>query len=172
MESVMMRMTKLLYLLLLFLIFIAGCEKKPVTPAPAELFVLTGDTTSAGISVGDGPKAFKEAYQDYEVLVSDSDSEIPNEAIPINRITYQDDIVTMIANFFINGKPMTAEQLCKSQDVSMDALTGLLSSSTFLREHEVLYRYLLFYWENGKIRRIESEELNYNETFEVPVGTP
>lgn len=165
-------MTKLLYLLLFFLLFIAGCEKNPVTPAPAELFVLSGDTTAAGISVGDGPEAFKEAYEDYEILVSDSDSEIPNEAFSVRKIPYKDDIVTMIANFFINGKPMTAEQLCKKQDVSMDGLATLLSSATFLREHEVIYRYLLFYWEDGKISRIESEELNYNETFEVPAGAP
>lgn len=165
-------MTKLLYLLLISLLFLTGCEKNTVAPAPAELFVLSGDTTAAGVSVGDGPEAFKEAYRDYEILVSESDSEIPYEAVTAGRIPYKNDIVTMIANFFINGKPMTTEQLCKKQAVSMDGLPALLSSTTFLREHEVIYRYLLFYWEDGKVSRIESEELNYNETFEVPAGTP
>lgn len=165
-------MTKLLYLLLFSFLFVAGCEKNPVTPAPEELFVLSGETTAAGVSVGDGPEVFKEAYQDYEVLVSESDSEIRNEAVPVSRIPYKKEIATMIANFFINGKPMTAEQLCKKQEVSMDGLSALLSSPTFLKEHEVIYRYLLFYWEDGKISHIESDELNYNETFEVPAGTP
>lgn len=165
-------MKKLLYLVAFFFIFMTGCEKNTTVPAPAELFLLSGDTTSSGVSIGDGARIFQEAYHDYEILVSRSADEIPNEPTAIRRIPYKEEITTMIANFFINGKPMTAEQLCKEEEVSMDSLTSLISSPSFLQKHEVLYRYLLFYWKDGKITKIESEELNYNETFEVPSETP
>lgn len=164
-------MKKLRYLTLFLLVFLTGCEKRSTLPAPLELFTVTGDTTSSGVSVGDGPGVFKDAYQNYEILVSRSLSEIPHEVMSIGRIPYTDNISTMIANFFINGTPMTEDQICEDENVSMDGLTALLCSSSYLREHEVIYRYLLFSWENGVISKIESEELDYNETFEVPART-
>ena len=74
----------------------------------------------------------------------------------------------MIANFFVNGKPVSEETLCEDNNVPPSGLHSLLSSPDYLRKHEVIYRYLRFSWENGTIDKIESEELNYNETFETP----
>ena len=86
----------------------------------------------------------------------------------IKEIPYQDSISTMIANFFVNGKPVSEETLCEDNNVPPSGLHSLLSSPDYLRKHEVIYRYLRFSWENGAIDEIESEELNYNETFETP----
>ncbi|MDY3729648.1 MAG: hypothetical protein SO005_04450, partial [Candidatus Choladocola sp.] len=86
----------------------------------------------------------------------------------IRKIPYEDSISTMIANFFINGKPVSEEELCEQNKIEPEQLHSLLSSSEYLRSHEVIYRYLRFKWEDGAIQKIESEELNYNETFETP----
>ena len=43
-----------------------------------------------------------------------------------------------------------------------------MSSHEYLRSHDVIYRYLVFDWEDGVITDIASEELNYNETYETP----
>lgn len=163
-------MKKLLFSIVFALFFLTGCEKITTVPAPSSLFVLTDGATADGIQAGDGSKEFKAAYQDYEILVSLSPSEIPSQVMPIQRIPFDREITTMIANFFINGTPMTPEDICQEEGIEADQLLGLLSSDEYLRKHEVLYRYLIFYWKDGVITHIASEELNYNETYETPKG--
>lgn len=161
-------MKKLLYITLFSLLLLSGCEKKTAEFAPAELFVLEDGSTSAGISPGDGKDDFVRAYRDYTIQVAYNDLESNYLVMSIRDIPYEDPISTMIANFFINGEPVSEEALCEQNDVSPADLHTLLSSSDYLRGHEVIYRYLRFSWEDGVIAEIESQELNYNETFETP----
>lgn len=163
-------MKKLLFSAVFALFFLTGCEKITTAPAPLSLFTLTGETTADGVRVGDGSKEFKAAYQDYEILVSLSPSEIPDEVMSMRRIPFDRKITTMIANFFIDGTPMTPEDICQEEGIDSDQLLDRLSSEEYLRKHEVLYCYLIFYWEGGVITHIASEELNYNETYETPKG--
>lgn len=163
-------MKKLLFSAVLALLFLTGCEKITTIPAPSSLFVLTNGVTADGVQAGDGKKEFMSAYQDYEILVSLSPSEIPSESMPMQRIPFERKISTMIANFFINDTPMTPEDICREEGIESEQLLDLISSDEYLRKHEVLYRYLIFYWEDGSITRITSEELNYNETYETPKG--
>ena len=161
--------TKHLFLAAVFsCLILTGCTGKTPGPAPQKLFQLTGGVTADGIQAGDGAEEFRRAYADYEILVSTSGEDIPQEAMPIGRIPYDKNIVTMIANFFIDGRPMSPQDICGEEQIEPEDLFDLLSSEEYLRGHEVLYRYLVFYWENGTIQRIASEELNYNETYEVP----
>ncbi|MDO4323786.1 MAG: hypothetical protein Q4C61_14815 [Lachnospiraceae bacterium] len=161
-------MKKLLYIIVLSLLLLSGCEKKTAETAPASLFEMTGDTTAAGIKPGDGREDFIKAYKDYTIQVAYSDLESNYLVMSINDIPYKDPIFTMIANFFINGEPVSETELCEKNSVTPSNLHSLLSSASYLREHEVIYRYLLFRWRDGVITGIESDELNYNETFETP----
>ncbi len=161
-------MKKLLYLLLFVLLFLSGCEKKTADVAPASLFELDGDSTSAGVSPGDGRAAFIKAYKKYTIQVAYQNLPSDYMIMSISEIPYTNEISTMIANFFINDEPVSEETLCEENDVEPGQLHSLLSSSDYLREHEVLYRYLRFKWEDGVIESIESDALNYNETFETP----
>ncbi len=161
-------MKKLLYIILFSLLLLSGCEKKPADIAPASLFEMEGNTTSAGISPGDGRDAFIKAYRGYTIQVAYSELESNYLEMSIKDIPYDDPISAMIANFFVNGKPVSEEELCRENNVKPAKLYDLLSSSSYLRSHEVVYRYLRFQWEDGVIAGIESDELNYNETFETP----
>ena len=161
-------MKRLLYMILFSLLLLTGCEKQTADYAPAALFQMNGETTAAGIAPGDGKDAFIKAYQDYTIQVAYSDPESQYLVMSIKEIPYQDSISTMIANFFINGKPVSEETLCEDNKIPPSDLHTLLSSPEYLRKHEVIYRYLRFSWENGTIDKIESEELNYNETIETP----
>ena len=145
-----------------------GCADEETVPAPQKLFQLTDGVTSAGVQAGDGEKEFREAYTGYEILVSSSGKDIPQEVMPIRRIPYNKNIATMIANFFIDNQPMSPQDICEKEQIDSEDLFDLLSSEEYLRSHEVIYRYLVFYWKNGTIQKITSEELNYNETYEVP----
>lgn len=161
-------MKKLLYLLSFCLLFLSGCEKKSADIAPAGLFEMDGEATSEGVRPGDGQEEFIRAYKGYTIQVAYSNLDSNYLVMSIDNIPYEDEISTMIANFFIDGKPVSEETLCTENDVEPSQLHSLLSSSAYLREHEVLYRYLRFSWEEGVIADIESDALNYNETFETP----
>jgi hypothetical protein len=162
-------MKKLLYIFLFSLLFLSGCEKKPAEIASADVFELTGDTTSLGISPGDGSDAFISAYKDYTIQVAYSDLVSNYLVMSIEDIPYEESISTMIANFFIDGVPTSEATLCKENKITSDQLHTLLSSPSYLRQHEVIYRYLRFIWKDGTIEHIESDSLDYNETFETPV---
>lgn len=159
---------KLLYIIASCLFFLSGCEKKPAEIAPASVFEITDGTTAAGISVGDDDAAFIKAYKDYTIQVAYNDLSSSYIVMSIDDIPYEDNISTLIANFFIDGKPVSEETLCKENDVELSDLFDLLSSSSYLQAHSVQYRYLLFQWTDGAITEIQSDVLNYNETFETP----
>lgn len=161
-------MKKLLYLIIFSVLLLSGCEKKAADTAPLELFLMTGETTAAGIRPGDGKEEFIKAYKDYTIQVAYSEPDSNYLVMSIRDIPYEDPVSTMIANFFINGKPVAEEKLCRENNVRPEGLHAVISSPSYLRSHEVIYRYLRFRWEDGVIAEIESDELNYNETFETP----
>ncbi len=159
-------MKKLRFAALAALLLLSGCEKKQTLTAPASLFETEGGVTSLGIQEGDSPEAFQEAYGDYSIQVAYENTGYT--PMSIDRIPYDEPISTMIANFFINGEPVSDEEICQENDIRPEELYSLLSSYEYLTSHEVIYRYLEFSWEDGKISDINSGELYYNETFETP----
>lgn len=161
-------MKKLLYIVLFSLLFLSGCEKNLSETAPESLFLMDGEQTAAGVRPGDGPKEFQKAYSNYQIQVAWNELESSYMTMSISEIPYKDEISTIIANLFIDGKPVTEQSVCDENQIEPDELHGLLSSTAYLQKHEVLYRYLIFDWSEGKITQIASEELNYNESFETP----
>ncbi len=111
---------------------------------------------------------FVKAYSNYVIQAAYTDVESSYMVMSINEIPYDENISTLIANFFIDNVPMSEEDICEENDIEDTELYALLSSSDYLREHEVIYRYLRFLWENSVITDIDTGEFNYNETYEVP----
>lgn len=161
-------MKKLLYIAVLAILFLSGCEKKAADTAPASLFEMEDGSTAAGIRAGDDSEKFIRAYQGYTTQVAYNNSYSDYQIMPIKKIPYEEDISVIIANFFIDGEPVSEEDLCLENEWESEELYSHLSAPDYLRLHDVVYRYLRFVWENGKIAYITSEELNYNETFETP----
>lgn len=152
----------------LFALLLTGCEKQPADVAPAELFLVTGGVTADGVQPGDGPEQFISAYRDYTIQAAYHDLESSYLVMDIDKIPYEENISTIIANFFVDGKPVSEEELCRENKVKPAQLYALLSSPSYLRSHDVIYRYLRFDWSGGVITDIEPGELNYNETYETP----
>ncbi|MCD8012750.1 MAG: hypothetical protein LUG99_06180 [Lachnospiraceae bacterium] len=161
-------MKKLWFFLLISVLLLSGCGKKEQLVASAELFEVTDGTTSDGVAVGDGKSEFVKAYSNYVIQAAYTDVESSYMVMSINEIPYDESISTLIANFFIDNVPMSEEDICEENDIEDTELYSLLSSSDYLREHEVIYRYLRFLWENSVITDIDTGEFNYNETYEVP----
>lgn len=152
----------------LLLLLLTGCERKPEATAPRELFQLDDGATADGVRTGDRPEQFIDAYRNYTIQVAYNDQESDYVVMDIDKIPYSENISTMIANFFVDGEPVSEEALCEENKIKPAQLYALLSSSAYLREHSVVYRYLRFSWTDGAISRIQSDELNYNETYETP----
>ena len=163
-------MKKLLYLFLFSALFLTGCEKKTSQTAPESLFQLKNGETSDGLKIGDTPSEFRKAYRDYTIQIAYDEPDAVLRIVPMNQIPFEEDIFTIIACFFINGTPISEEDICEENRIEPSALHDLLSSGDFLRSHEVIYRYLVFEWQDGVIVDIDSNELNYNETFEIPLA--
>ncbi|MDY3249838.1 MAG: hypothetical protein SOX32_05755 [Candidatus Choladocola sp.] len=161
-------MKKLLYVAVFIALLLTGCEKKTAEVAPESLFRMENGATADGVKCGDGPEEFRKAYSGYTIQVAYSNLESNYLVMSIDEIPYEEEIYTVIANFFINGKPVSESSLCRDNNIQGSELYDLLSSSEYLRTHEVIYRYLAFQWQDGRIADIASEELNYNETFETP----
>lgn len=161
-------MKRLCFTAVLLLLFLTGCEKKPAVTAPEELFQIVDGVTAGGVREGDGPEQFIEAYKGYTIQVAYNNLESSYVIMDIDEIPYEKDISTIIANFFVDDKPVSEEELCRENKVKPTQLHALISSPAYLRSHNVVYRYLRFSWADGLIDRIQSDELNYNETYETP----
>lgn len=155
-------------LLPLLLLLLTGCGKEPAATAPEELFQVTDGVTADGVRSGDTPKQFIDAYKDYTIQVAYNNLESSYVVMDIDKIPYKEDISTMIANFFVDGEPVSEKELCEENNVQPTQLYALLSSPEYLRDHNVVYRYLRFRWADGLISGVQSDELNYNETYETP----
>ncbi|MCD7735655.1 MAG: hypothetical protein LUI07_01590 [Lachnospiraceae bacterium] len=161
-------MKKLLFILLFPAFLLTGCEKNTQKLTSADFYELTDNTTHDGVQVGDGASEFIKAYSDYTVQTAYTDVTSSYVTMSIREIPYDENISTLIANFFIDGDAVSEESICEENEIDDEDLYDLLSSSSYLRAHEVIYRYLRFTWADSVITDIDSGELNYNETFEIP----
>ena len=147
---------------LLTALILTGCGKETLllTEADYELN-LTSNTTSKGIGIGDTSETFLEAYGDYNIETTIEGG--PYQALPNDEIPFTDSIKTILPTFFIDGLPMTIEQICEDNEIERKELLSLLSSEEYLQNHTVTYHYITFSWEDGAITDIRSEYMNYNE---------
>jgi hypothetical protein len=139
---------RLSLVLLSFVLLLSGCSRQSADVAPASLFELSGDVTSAGVQPGDDPETFIKAYKNYTIQVAYNDVASSYLTMSIDEIPYDRPISAMIANFFIDDEPVSEDTLCKQNDVSPSELYSLLSSTAYLQQHDVIYRYLRFQWTN------------------------
>lgn len=154
--------SKLVFTVLLctFLLTACGKETPLLTAADYELNQ-ENNTTSKGIGIGDTPEAFLEAYGSYDIETSIEYG--PYQALANDEIPFTDSIRTILPTFFIDGTPVTIEQICTENNIEPAALLSLLSSEEYLQNHTVIYNYMIFTWEDGFITDIHSEFMDYNE---------
>jgi len=157
-----MHIFKFVLTLFLCTFLLTACGKKNALLTAAD-YELNQDTnmTSRGIGIGDGPEAFLDAYGDYDIETSIEYG--PYQALNTDEIPFTDSIRTILPTFFIDGTPVTIEQICTENEIERADLLSLLSSEEYLQNHTVVYNYMIFTWENGSIIDIHSEFMDYNE---------
>lgn len=158
----MRRIAALLLTLLLSTGLMTACGKEQLLLNATD-YELDADTrqTSKGISVGDDSETFLAAYGAYEILTSVAGQDY--QSLPVAEIPFSDSIETLLPTFFIDGLPMTIDEICKDNEIAKENLLSFLSSADYLQNHTVVYYYLIFTWENGVITDVRSEYMDYNE---------
>lgn len=147
---------------LLLMTALTACGKEtPLLRAVDYELNLENNMTSKGIGIGDTPEAFLEAYGGY--VIETSIAEGPYQPLSEGEIPFTESIKTILPTFFIDGLPITIEQICTENEIERTELLALLSSDEYLNEHTVAYHYMIFSWENGAITDIRSEYMDYNE---------
>lgn len=145
----------------LILLLTACGRETPLLRAIDYELNLENNTTSKGIGIGDTPEAFLEAYGGYVIETCVENG--PYQALHTDEIPFTESIKTILPTFFIDGQPMTIEQICEANEIERVDLLALLSSEEYLQEHTVAYHYMIFTWESGVIADIRSEYMDYNE---------
>lgn len=149
-----------------------GTETPPLSIADYELNI-ENNTTSKGIGIGDTPEAFLEAYGSYNIETAIGEE--PYQPLAAEEIPFSDPIDTILPTFFIDGSPVTIEQICTENGIERTEFLSLISSESYLNEHKVLFYYMIFSWKNGVITDIHSEYMDYNEDasyYEKLEGSP
>lgn len=157
-----MNLNKSVLIVLFITFFLTACGKEtPLLEAADYELNLNTNTTSKGIGIGSTPEEFLAAYGSYTITTSVEYG--PFEALEPKEIPFTESIRTILPTFFIDGVPVTIEQVCSENKIERAQLLSLLSSEEYLQNHTVVYHYMVFTWEDGVISDIHSEFMDYNE---------
>lgn len=139
----------------------AGCgEEKPLlSPTDYDLDAETAQTIR-GVKIGDNADAFLAAYKDYDILSNEGDG---YRFLSTEEIPFDENLTTILPSFFIDGAAIDIDSFCEDNEIEKNALLSYLTDEGYLEHHAVVYRYLIFDWENGKIKDIRSESMDYNK---------
>lgn len=136
-------------------------EEKPLLSATD--YDLDAETaqTIRGVKIGDGPEAFLAAYKDYDILSSVDGGDY--RFLPAEEIPFDTSLTTILPSFFIDGAAVDLDAFCENNEIEKDSLLSFLTGEEYLEHHTVIYQYLVFEWENGSIKDIRSESMDYNK---------
>lgn len=144
----------------LSLLCACGEEKPLLSATDYDLDAETAQTIR-GVKIGDGADAFLAAYKDYDILSSVDGGDyrfLPSEEIPFDKT-----LITILPSFFVDGAAMEIDSFCENNNIEKDTLLAFLTDEAYLKHHAVVYQYLVFEWENGTIKDIRSESMDYNK---------
>lgn len=153
-------LTSLTALCMTFCLLCACGEETPLLTG--DDYVLEADTgrTARGVGIGDGAKAFTEAYGSFPVLSAMPEADY--QFLPADQIPYDTVRTTILPTFFIDGLPVDTEQFCQDKEIDKTEFLSYIRGASYLASHKVIYRYLVFTWEEGAITDIRSESMDYN----------
>lgn len=162
-----------IFICILMLSSLSACGEK-VYPAMSDFVVENETLTTSGLQAGDNISKFIELYGQYDLSFRPADSkEEEYISIDLKSEEFQSSLEQingdfLLATFYLDEQPQSALDLSKTFfiDDSVE-LFNYLRSSEFLKEHSLLYRFMLVHVENGNIVSIESDSLDYNAEYQT-----
>ena len=156
--------SKILMTCFIMLLLLTGCEEA-VAPELSSLSIDSNQTTGAGIGVGASYDEFVGAYGSFLIQkVADEGNFEPFEIVkPEKDMPYEtEDVVLMVSGFFVDEKPVSTEELKVMLDCEIDEVADKLCDPEFLKEHKVIYKYVIFTIQNNTVTDITGDYLDYN----------
>lgn len=129
------------------------------------IFSSVTETASAtGSSPEEDPDAETDSSADHETdQVSDTSAETAYQFLSMDEISFDTVQSIILPTFFIDGQPLDMELFCEENEIEQSHLLAFLTDESYLANHRVVYRYLIFTWEDGVITDIRSESMDYNQ---------
>ena len=147
--------------------FLLTACNEVVETMSSEDYVLSEDgATSKGIKVGDPLETFFEAYENHAMLISYGDEQY--------AVFHKNDILTeeetfstttfslLLPTFFIDDEACDTDLICETYQVTKENLLSFLNSEDFLKEHSVVYEFILFDFKDGVLSNILESSRDFN----------
>lgn len=150
-------------MVLVILISTVGCGKAKLELSNVD-YELSNNTTSKGITIGSNSDDFVSAYQGFIVNVwyADDSSNTAKE-INVNKVDYTKQSHIGLPTFFIDDKAIDVNDFKKKNNIDSDLNSWLEDNTEYLQKHSVVYKCLVFTFDNGIVNNIQYSEKNYNE---------
>ena len=154
----------ILYLMaIIVIISTIGCGSTKLE-LTSEDYNLSDNTTSKGITIGSSSDDFMNAYNGsiVDVWYADDNSNIAKE-IKVNEVDYTKQSHIGLHTFFIDDKAIDVDSFKKKNNIDSDLNSWLENNTEYLQKHSVVYKCLIFTFNDGIVNNIKYSEKNFNE---------
>ena len=154
----------ILYLMaIIVIISTIGCGSTKLE-LTSEDYNLSDNTTSKGITIGSSSDDFMNAYNGsiVDVWYADDNSNIAKE-IKVNEVDYTKQSHIGLHTFFIDDKAINVNSFKKKNNIDSDLNSWFENNTEYLQKHSVVYKCLVFTFDNGIVNNIKYSEKNFNE---------
>ena len=150
-------------MILVILISTVGCGKTKLE-LTNEDYNLSNNATSKGITIGSSSDDFINAYNGLvaNVWYADDSSNTAKE-INVNEVDYTKQSHIGLSTFFIDDKAIDVNDFKKKNNIDSDLNSWLENNTEYLQKHSVVYKCLVFTFDNGIVNNIQYSEKNFNE---------
>jgi hypothetical protein len=130
-----------------------------------EDYILNDNTTSKGISIGSSSNDFIQAYKDNDylsIIYWDSNSNA-YQSIKMNDIDFSKQSFICLESMFVDDKAINIDSFKKKNKIEDNLDTWFTENTDYLKKHSVVYKCLIFSFQNEKVTDIQYYEKNYND---------
>lgn len=145
---------------------LSGCGQVIEAMTTADYVISEDGSTSKGIKIGDSLEQFFEVYENYAMLVSYGDEQY--SVFHKKDILSEEDTFTtttfslLLPTFFVDDAASDTDALCETYQVEKENLLSFLNSEDFLKEHSVVYEFILFDFQDGILQNILNSSRDFN----------
>lgn len=127
-------------------------------------YELSNNTTSKGITIGSSSDDFVNAYHGFivDVWYADDNSNTAKE-IKVNEVDYTKQSHIGLHTFFIDDKAIDVNSFKKKNNIDSDLNSWFENNTEYLQKHSVVYKCLVFTFDDGIVNNIKYSEKNFNE---------
>lgn len=156
---------------ILFVLPLTGCGSKAY-PTMSDYAITDDESTTAGLQVGASVPQFLDLYNQFDLSfcpsgsVAEEYSSFDPESESFLNSLEQLSGDFLLATFYLDEEPQSALDLSKTSAIDdKSELFDYLRSPEFLSEHTLLYKFMIFHFEDGSLISIESDSLDYNAEY-------